>query len=43
MLFRSAVQVVELVEYGDKGFDVVEGGYVNEAAAEMSDDIPFGN
>ena len=39
----AAVQVVELVEYGDKGFDVVEGGYVNEAAAEMSDDIPFGN
>ena len=39
----AAVQVVELVEYGDKGFDVVEGGYVNEAAADMSDDIPFGN
>mgnify|MGYP006404783189 FL=1 len=39
----AAVQVVELVEYGDKGFDVVEGGYVNQAAAEMSDDIPFGN
>ena len=39
----DAVQVVELVEYGDKGFDVVEGGYVNQATAEMSDDIPFGN
>ena len=43
----AAVQVVELVEYGDKGFDVVEGGYVNDAASQMadleSDDIPFGN
>ena len=40
----AAVQVVELVEYGDKGFDVVEGGYVNEAAEQFaSDDIPFGN
>jgi hypothetical protein len=40
----AAVQVVELVEYAmDKDFDVVEGGYVNNAASEMSDDIPFGN
>ena len=39
----AGVQVVELVEYGDKDFDVVEGGYVNKAATEMSDDIPFGN
>ena len=40
------VQVIELVPYGDQSedFDIVEGGYVNEAAAsEMSDDIPFGN
>ena len=40
----AAVQVVELVEYAmDKDFDVVEGGYINNAASEMSDDIPFGN
>ena len=39
----AAVQVVELVEYGDKDFDVVEGGYVNNSSTEMSDDIPFGN
>ena len=35
----AAVQVVELVEYGDEDFDVVDGGYVNEAT--VSDDIPF--
>ena len=44
----AAVQVVELIEYGDdKDFEVVEGGYVNDAASQMadleSDDIPFGN
>ena len=39
----AAVQVVELIEYGDKDFDVVEGGYVNNSSTEMSDDIPFGN
>ena len=26
-----------------KDFDVVEGVYVNNSSAEMSDDIPFGN
>jgi hypothetical protein len=44
----AAVQVVEFIEYAmDKDFDVVEGGYVNDASSQMadleSDDIPFGN
>jgi hypothetical protein len=43
----AGVQVVELIAYGDEGFKVVKGGYVNEAASQMadleSDDIPFGN
>tara|TARA_R110002020_G_scaffold82192_6_gene203549 strand:- start:1004 stop:1507 length:504 start_codon:yes stop_codon:yes gene_type:complete len=37
----AAVQVIELIEYGNEGFDIVDGGYVNEATSEISDDIPF--
>tara|TARA_R110001583_G_scaffold156484_1_gene308169 strand:- start:42 stop:557 length:516 start_codon:yes stop_codon:yes gene_type:complete len=43
------VQVIDLVPYGDEGFSVVEGGYINPEATQAfqetvtDSDIPFGN